>query len=83
MIVRNIGGMPEIVQESGGGLIYDTDEELLACMERVSGDISYRDHLGASGRETLERKWTAEAHLESYFGLIRGVAVSPMQRWKQ
>ena len=35
VIVRNIGGMPEIIQESGGGFAYDTDQQLLMAMDRT------------------------------------------------
>jgi glycosyltransferase involved in cell wall biosynthesis len=32
VIVRNLGGMLEIVAESGGGFVYETDEELVAAL---------------------------------------------------
>ena len=35
VIVRNIGGMPEIIQESGGGFAYDTDQQLLMAMDEL------------------------------------------------
>jgi glycosyltransferase involved in cell wall biosynthesis len=73
VIVRNIGGMPEIIEESGGGFVYDTEEELLAAMERLLAEPSYRDELGRHGHETYRRNWTPEAHLKPYFDLIRGV----------
>ncbi|MEX0805587.1 MAG: glycosyltransferase family 4 protein [Candidatus Binatia bacterium] len=75
-IVRNIGGMPEIIQESGGGFIYNSEEDLLAAMERLLTDSSCRDQLGACGYKALEEKWTADAHLRSYLGLIGQIAVA-------
>jgi glycosyltransferase involved in cell wall biosynthesis len=68
--------MPEIIQESGGGLKYDNDQELLAAMGQLLADSSYRDRLGASGYEALQQKWSAEAHLQSYLALIDEIATS-------
>jgi glycosyltransferase involved in cell wall biosynthesis len=76
VVARNIGGMPEIIQESGGGLTYDSDQELLTAMDQLVADSSYRDHLGASGHKALEQKWSADAHLQSYFALIDEIATS-------
>src|SRR5262245_29355740 len=53
VVARNIGGMPEIIQESGGGLTYDTDQDLLTA--QLLADSSYRDRLGASGHKALEQ----------------------------
>jgi glycosyltransferase involved in cell wall biosynthesis len=76
VVVRNIGGMPEIIQESGGGLTYDSDQELLTAMDQLVADSSYRDRLGTSGHKALEQKWSADAHLQSYFALIDEIATS-------
>jgi glycosyltransferase involved in cell wall biosynthesis len=73
-IVRNMGGMPELIQESGGGLAYDTDKELVAAMDRLLMDPSYRCELGLRGYQTFQRQWTAEAHLERYLALINEIA---------
>ena len=70
-IVRNIGGMPEIIMESGGGFVYDTEEELVAAMDQLLVDPSRRRELGWRGYEAYRRKWTPEAHMQGYFALIR------------
>lgn len=75
-IARNIGGMPEIIQESGGGFVYNTEPELIHAMERLLSDSSCRNRLGESGFRTLGEKWTVDAHLKSYFGLIRRIAIT-------
>ena len=76
VILRNIGGMPEIIQDSGGGLMYDTDQELLTAMDQLLNDSCYRDRLGAAGHKALEQNWSADAHLKSYFALIDEIAAS-------
>ncbi|UCC63887.1 MAG: glycosyltransferase, partial [Anaerolineae bacterium] len=74
-IVRNLGGMPEIIEESGGGFVYETEEELVAAMDQLLADLSFRDEVGRRGYQAYQRKWTAEAHLERYFALIGEVAL--------
>lgn len=73
-IVRNMGGMPELIQESGGGLVYDTSEELVAAMDQLLADPTHRCELGLRGYQTYQRQWTAEVHLERYFTLIDEIA---------
>lgn len=70
VIARNLGGMPEILEESGGGFVYDTDEELRAAMDRLLADPQHRRELGLRAYEAYQRNWTAEAHLKRYLTLI-------------
>jgi len=72
-IVRNLGSLPELIKESGGGCIYDTDDELIEAMERLIDDTSYRNDLGHNGYQTYKQKWTEEAHLKRYFDLINDI----------
>jgi glycosyltransferase involved in cell wall biosynthesis len=74
VIARNLGATAEIVEESGGGLLYDTDEELRQVMARLLEDPSYRRKLGKSGYEAYQRNWTVEAHLRRYLGLIQDLS---------
>jgi len=76
VIVRNLGGLPEYIEESGGGFVYDTEEELIAAMDRLLADPSYRNELGMRGYRTYRQKWTAEAYLECYFALIQDIAAT-------
>jgi glycosyltransferase involved in cell wall biosynthesis len=75
-IATNLGGMPEMIAESGGGFIYNTDEELLAAMDKLLADPLCRRELGLRGYEAYQRNWTAEAHLQGYFALIREIAMT-------
>jgi glycosyltransferase involved in cell wall biosynthesis len=73
-IVRRLGGMPEFIEESGAGFVYNTDEELVTAMNKLLADPSYQSELGLRGYRAYQRKWTAEAHLERYFALINEIA---------
>ena len=76
VIARNIGGMPELVNESGGGLIYETDDELVDAMESLLENSSYRDELGLLGHQAYKERWTAEAHVKQYLELISNISDS-------
>jgi len=73
-IVRNLGSMPEAIEESGAGFVYDTNEELLNAMNRLLADPPYRRELGLRGIEACRRNWSLEVHMERYFALIRQAA---------
>lgn len=76
VVIRNIGGMPEIIEESGGGFAYDTEEELIASMDLLLAKPSYRDEPGTRGYEAYKLNWTPEAHLKRYFDLIHEIAAT-------
>jgi glycosyltransferase involved in cell wall biosynthesis len=79
VIVRNLGGLPEMVEQSRGGLIYNTEEELVAAMDWLFSDPSYRQELGRQGYEAYLQNWTTEAHLKQYFELIHKIATGTAQ----
>jgi glycosyltransferase involved in cell wall biosynthesis len=80
VIVRNLGALAEIVEESGGGLAYDTEEELRQAMGRLLEDPAYRRELGQRGYEAYGRNWTVEAHLKRYLSLIGELAARATDR---
>lgn len=73
VIVNNIGGLPELIEESGGGFVYDSERELVSVMDRLLSEPSLREELGVTGYECYLRKWSAEPHLKSYFELIESI----------
>ena len=73
VIVRGIGGMPELVEESGGGMVYNSPEELMAAMELLMANPPLRVEMGRLGYEAYQRRWAPEIHLQEYLGLIRKI----------
>ena len=73
-IMRRIGGMPELIEHGGGGMVYETDDELVAAMDRLLADASYRDEVGRRGRDTYERDWTPDIHIDRYLALINRIS---------
>jgi glycosyltransferase involved in cell wall biosynthesis len=74
VIVRNLGGLPEIVTESGGGFVYDSDQELESAMDKLITNRSMQSELGLRGYDAYLRCWSPDAHLARYFGLIDKIA---------
>lgn len=77
VVGRNRGGLAEAIAESGGGLAYDTEDELVAALERLRSDEALRAELGARGRETLLERWSEDAHLEAYLDAVSVAAARP------
>jgi glycosyltransferase involved in cell wall biosynthesis len=69
-IVRDLGAMPEIIAESGGGFVYNSDDELVDALDRILTSPLNRGKMGTSGFQAYREKWTAEAHLKKYFEVI-------------
>ena len=85
VIARDHGPLREMIEDSGGGMLYRSDEELLAAIARLSRDSSMREELGVAGFNTMTGKWSRAAHLENYLALIRDAALSKFGRvpWEQ
>jgi glycosyltransferase involved in cell wall biosynthesis len=74
VIVRDLGALPEVVEDAHGGFVYRTDEELLAAMARLANDPGLRRELGDNGYREFLRCWRREAHLRMYFEFLRNIA---------
>ncbi len=70
VVVRNLGRFPELVAESGGGLVFDSPDGLVAALGKLASD----DELAADSRREWIRArhgvWSESAHLDRYFALI-------------
>jgi len=73
-IVRDLGGLPETLADSGGGFVYHTDEELLRAIGQVAASPALRNELGEKGYAGFLRSWCREAHLKSYFEYLNRAA---------
>ncbi len=70
VIVNNLGALPEVVQDSGGGLVYTGGKELEQAVDALAHDHELRDRLGQQGFDAYLKYWTEEYHCELYFRLI-------------
>lgn len=73
VITNNLGALPEVVEDSGGGFIYNNDDELVAAMKKLAADTDLRNELGEKGFQAYHQYWDENAHLEKYLGLIDSI----------
>lgn len=64
------GAILETGVQSGGGLGYRTDAELLVALRRLVHDDRLRQSLGDAGLAKRRGEWSESAHLTRYFELI-------------
>ena len=74
-IVRDLGALPEVVTDSNGGFVYQTEQELLEAIHQLGSTPEKRNELGENGYRTFVEHWSREAHLEKYFGYLEKLAV--------
>ncbi|MDE3091055.1 MAG: glycosyltransferase family 4 protein, partial [Chloroflexota bacterium] len=73
VIVRDLGGMPEPIEDSNGGFVFQTDQELVQAMTRLQENPTLRNTLGENGHAAYVKLWSEEAHLKKYFEIIASV----------
>ena len=74
VVVRDLGALPEVVQDSGGGFVYRTDGELIDALRRLAASPELRSELGEKGYRGFVKWWSREAHLEMYFDFLNRIA---------
>jgi len=76
VIVRRAGGSAEVVEKTGGGLVYDEPHELPALLERLAMDTTLRDTLAARGRHGVAEYYHDERWFTEYLDIIEEIAAS-------
>lgn len=71
VLARRIGPYPEIVEQSGAGLLFGSADELAAAMERVRTTPGLRDGLGRAGIEATHRLWSEDVVVSRYLDIVR------------
>ncbi|MCI0591195.1 MAG: glycosyltransferase family 4 protein [Gammaproteobacteria bacterium] len=74
VIARDLGALPEVIHDSGGGFVYRTDDELLVALHCIATSPALRGELGEKGYRAFVRWWSREAHLALYFDMLRKAA---------
>lgn len=74
VIVNNLGALPDVVEESGGGICYNNTNELINAMDTLRTQPETRRRLGENGYAAYRKFWTEENCLKIYFDLISKIA---------
>ena len=70
VIVRNLGALPELVEESRGGLVFDSPEGLVAWHGPSRQRRRAARHPGGERPSARRSLWSEAEHLDRYFALI-------------
>jgi glycosyltransferase involved in cell wall biosynthesis len=68
-IVSSAGALPELIEASGAGIVFEHDRELIEAMRRLGGDDGLRSSLGELGRRAAATVWSEQRHLDGYLQL--------------
>ena len=74
VIAHDLGALTDIVHDSGGGLLYRTDEQLLRAIGDIGRSPARRTELGERGYAAFLSQWSREAHLRQYYALLQRTA---------
>ncbi|HUF46344.1 MAG TPA: glycosyltransferase family 4 protein [Vicinamibacterales bacterium] len=70
VIARRRGSFPEIVERAGGGLLFESQEDLLAAMRSLQTDAALRARLARAGEAAFRRYWSEDVVVPRYLEIV-------------
>ena len=70
VIAHDLGAVGELVRETGGGIVYRSEDELLEAIESLQREPARAASLGERGHDAYVERWSEEPHLAAYFDAI-------------
>jgi glycosyltransferase involved in cell wall biosynthesis len=81
VIARRQGSLTEIVEQSKGGLLFTTGDELISAMATLQGDRACRDTLALNGYRTCRTLWSEDVVIGRLLDLVQeGLDRRPVRR---
>lgn len=74
VVARRLGPYPEIIEQSQGGLLFESPAELAQAMTRLAGDAAARTQMGLAAQHAFRRLWSEDVVLDRYLALIEDIA---------
>lgn len=74
VLARRIGPFPEIVERSGGGLLFDGAGDLIPAMRKIQSDEGLRDKFARNAREAFVEHWSESAIVPKFMDIVRRTA---------
>lgn len=74
VVARSLGPLTEIVNQSGGGLLFETHDQLGEALQLLAHDRRRRTELAESGHRAYLERWTEGTVLQRYWELLRQTA---------
>jgi glycosyltransferase involved in cell wall biosynthesis len=73
IIARDLGGLTEIVGDSGGGMLFKTTSDLVAALQTMARNPALRRDMGERGYRTVRERWSKSVHVQAYLALLESV----------
>ncbi|MEJ7761108.1 MAG: glycosyltransferase family 4 protein [Gemmatimonadaceae bacterium] len=70
VIARRLGPFPEIMRQSDGGELFETDAELLSAMRRLQSDPAYREEKACSAYRAYVDLWSESVVVPRYLDIV-------------
>jgi glycosyltransferase involved in cell wall biosynthesis len=71
VIARELGPLPELIEQSGGGALFSTPAGLLQAMQRMQHDITFREECARDGYAAFRERWSEAAVIPRYLEIVR------------
>jgi glycosyltransferase involved in cell wall biosynthesis len=75
VIVNDLGAMPEVIQDSGGGFVYRNEPELISAMDKLAKEPDLRRTLGEKGYQAYLKFWSQDVHIKQYLNFIKEIQI--------
>lgn len=66
VIARDLGPLPEIVRKANGGMLFKTEDDLVAAMARIQHEPGVRATLARSAQAAFKQYWSEDRVLAEY-----------------
>lgn len=75
VIARGIGPFPEIVNTSGGGVLFEDEAGLLAAMTRLQHDAAGRQAMAVNGYRACRQHWSEDVVIDRFLAMVDEASV--------
>jgi len=70
VIARNRGSLPELINATSGGLLFDSEDQLADQMRRIASDDDLFGRLSHSAATQIPQIWSEGFHVKAYLKLV-------------
>jgi len=71
VIARDLGALPELIEQSHGGALFSTPAGLIQAMRRIQHDVEFREECARNGYAAFRERWSEGAVIPRYLEIVR------------
>jgi glycosyltransferase involved in cell wall biosynthesis len=71
VIARDLGALPELIEQSRGGALFSTPAGLVQAMQRIQHDVEFREECARNGYAAFRERWSEAAVIPRYLEIVR------------